>query len=87
MDYATVSEAIATFGFPAVCCFGLAMYIKKRDDQQNQDRKEERTSLLEEIKYNREVNSELLATNRILAGDIKNELTEIKSEIHHLKDT
>lgn len=87
MDYTTLSEAVATFGFPAVCCIGLALYIKKRDDQQNEDRRAERETLLDEIKYNREVNTELLATNRILAGDIKNELTEIKNEIHHLKDS
>ena len=87
MEFSTMAEAIATFGFPSVCCIGLAIYIKKRDDQQNADRKAERETLLDEIKYNREVNTELLATNRILAGDIKEELTEIKSEIHHLKDT
>ena len=86
MDFSTMTEAIATFGFPSVCCLGLAMYIKKRDDQQNADRKAEREALLDEIKYNREVNTELLATNRILAGDIKEELKDIKSEIQQLKD-
>lgn len=86
MEFSTISEAIATFGFPAVCCLGLALYIKKRDDQQNEDRKAERETLLDEIKYNREVNTELLATNRLLAGDIKEELQDIKNEIQHLKD-
>lgn len=86
MDFSTMGEAIATFGFPAVCCLGLAIYIKKRDDQQAEDRKAERETLLDEIKYNREVNTELLATNRILAGDIKEELKDIKNEIQRLKD-
>lgn len=86
MEFSTMAEAIATFGFPTACCVGLAVYIKKRDDQQNADRKAEREILLDEIKYNREVNSELLATNRILAGDIKEELKDIKSEIQNLKD-
>ena len=86
MEFSTIAEAIATFGFPSVCCLGLAMYIKKRDDQQNADRKAEREALLDEIKYNREVNTELLATNRILAGDIKEELKDIKNEIQQLKD-
>ena len=86
MEFSTIAKATATFGFPSVCCFGLAMYIKKRDDQQAEDRKAERETLLDEIKYNREVNTELLATNRILAGDIKEELKDIKSEIQNLKD-
>lgn len=86
MDYTTIGEAIATFGFPTVCCVGLALYIKRRDDQQIDDRKNEREMLLDAITYNRKINEELLATNRILAGDIKEELIEIKGEIHHLKD-
>lgn len=86
MDYSTINSAIATFGFPTVCCVGLALYIKKRDDQQIDDRKNEREMLLDAITYNRKINEELLSTNRILAGDIKEELIEIKGEIHHLKD-
>lgn len=62
------------------------MYIKKRDEQQTEDRVAEREMLLEEIKYNRQVNTELLATNRILAGDIKEELKDIKNEIQNLQD-
>ena len=85
MDLITLGETIATFGFPTACCVGLAIYIKRRDDQQLEDRKAERDTLLDAIKYNREVNTELLATNRILAGDIKTELQDIKTEIKHLQ--
>ena len=86
MDFSTISSIISTVGFPVLSCLGLAMYIKKRDEQQTADRVAEREMLLEEIKYNRQVNTELLATNRILAGDIKEELKDIKNEIQNLQD-
>ena len=86
MDFSTISSIISTVGFPVLSCLGLAMYIKKRDEQQTEDRVAEREMLLEEIKYNRQVNTELLATNRILAGDIKEELKDIKNEIQNLQD-
>lgn len=85
MEFELITQAITTLGFPIACCGALGFYIKKRDEQYAQDRKNEREALLDEIKFNREVNSELLATNRILAGDIKNELSDIKEEIQKIQ--
>lgn len=85
MEFELISQAIATLGFPIACCGALGYYIKKRDDQFSDDRKNEREILLSEIKFNREVNTELLATNRLLAGDIKTELCDIKEEIQKIQ--
>lgn len=85
MSLEIVTSAITSLGFPIVACSALGVYIKKRDEQQIEDRISERKLLLEQIEYNRSVNAEILATNRILAGEIKVELQDIKNEIQHLK--
>lgn len=86
MDFNLIQELITNLGFPIACCGCLAWYIGKRDKQQTEDRQAEREALLDEIKFNREVNSQLLATNKLLASDIKVELQDIKSEIKHIND-
>ena len=86
MEISAITELIATVGFPIVSCGALAVYVRIRDKQNTEDRKIERDLLLGEITFNREVNKELLATNKILAGDVKAELIDIKNEIKHLKE-
>lgn len=78
MSVETVQTLINSFGFPIVCCIGLGAYIWFTQ-KQNRDREKERDEkMYEEIRYNREVNAKLLATNQLLANDIKSELKEIK---------
>lgn len=84
MDFSMLNELIGSVGFPIASVGVLAWYIKYTNDQTHNERKEERDALLNEVKYNREVNTELLATNRILAADIKIELTDIKNELKNL---
>lgn len=86
MDTNIIKETIANVGFPASCVLALGWYIQKRDKQQTEERKEERQILLDEIEFNRQVNNELLNTNKILASDIKIELQDIKNEIKHISD-
>ena len=86
MDTNLIKETIANVGFPVSCVLALGWYIQKRDKQQTEERKEERQILLDEIEFNRQVNNELLNTNKILASDIKIELQDIKNEIKHISD-
>lgn len=86
MDANLIKETIANVGFPVSCVLALGWYIQKRDKQQTEERKEERQILLDEIQFNRQVNNELLNTNKILASDIKLELQDIKNEIKHISD-
>lgn len=78
MTVEMVEGLITTIGFPIVACLGLGLYIywNEKKSTEREDKREEK--LYEEIRYNREVNKELLETNKLLAKDIKSELTDIK---------
>lgn len=79
MDIGIVESLIASVGFPTAVCITLGIYIwwNEKRTTEREDKREEK--LFEEIKYNRSVNAELLETNKLLAKDIKNELTDIKA--------
>lgn len=79
-----IASFITQVGFPGACVFFLGFYIKKRDEMQIEERKEERKQLIETILYSRETNEKLLETNRLLASDIKIELQDIKSELKNI---
>lgn len=86
MDVKIISDVITEVGFPMASCGVLAWYINKRDKEQAENRRLEREQMMDEIKFNREVNSQLLETNKLLASDIKVELQDIKSELKHISD-
>lgn len=81
MDLIFIKDVVVNVGFPIASCGVLGWYIQKRDNQHAEDRKAERETLIDEIRFNREVNSQLLETNKVLASDIKVELQDIKSEL------
>lgn len=84
MELNFIKDIVSTVGFPASCVFILAWYINIKDKQHIEERKEERQILLDEIHFNRQVNTELLNTNKILSSDIKVELQDIKSELQQI---
>lgn len=81
MDLVFLKDVVVNIGFPISACGVLGWYIQSRDKQQAEDRKIERKILIDEIQFNRDVNSKLLETNKLLASDIKIELQDIKSEL------
>ena len=84
MDANILREIVSNIGFPISCVLCLGWYIQQRDKQQTEDRKQERETMLEEIKFSRQVNQSLLDTNKILSSDIKVELQDIKNELKHI---
>lgn len=79
-----ISNLIATLGFPIVACIGLGLYINSRDKAFREDNIADKDRLYSEIAHNREVNKELLESNKLLAKDIKSDITDIKEEIQKL---
>lgn len=62
---------IQDLGFPIACVFALGWYISKKDKDEKDERlrerdddKQDKERLFGEIKYNREVNTQLLETNK-----------------------
>lgn len=95
MDVNTLTTLITTLGFPIVCVIGLGWFIYKiyQDTQkQNADNmaavqarcKEREEKLYEEIRANREVNAQAIATIAHYAEKldvIQSDINEIKTDI------
>lgn len=92
MDITTVSQLITTLGFPIVCVLGMAWFIYQiylKTTAQNeanmekvQQRCQEREDkLYAEIKANREVNAQAIATIALYAD----KLTIIQKDIEEIK--
>lgn len=73
-----IIEVISSVGFPIGACLALGIYITKKDEATRQDHAKDKEMLMEEIRYNRSVNSTLLETNKMLANDLKSDLRDIK---------
>lgn len=95
MDVNALSTLITTLGFPIVCVIGLGWFIYKIYlDTQEQNKanmaavqarcQEREDKLYDEIKANREVNAQAIATIAHYAEKldvIQNDISEIKTDI------
>ena len=95
MDITTISQLITNLGFPIVCVLGLAWFVYQmftKVVQQSEDNmvavqskcQEREDKLYEEIKANREVNAQAVATIAICTDKlttIQNDIDEIKVDI------
>lgn len=79
MEFAVITEAIATIGFPIVCVLALGVFVYKLW-QQSVKREE---NLMSEIAANREINEQFAA----IIAKYNSELTEIKTDIREIKTT
>lgn len=100
MDVSTLSTLITTLGFPIVCVLGLGFFIYRiyldtqEQNKSNMDAvqarcKEREEKLYEEIKENRKVNAEAIATIALYAekiGHIESNLENIKMDVAIIKD-
>ena len=100
MDVNVLSTLITSLGFPIFCVLGLGYFIYKIYlDTQEQNKtnmekvqarcKEREDKLYEEIKANREVNAEAIATIAMYAekiGHIETNLENIKMDVAIIKD-
>ena len=76
-----MEQMITGLGFPIASCLGLAMYVKKQNEQIREDAKEDKEILMKELQYSREVNSKLLASNELLAREISTKLDYILEKV------
>ena len=76
-----MEQMIASLGFPIACCLALGAYVKMQNEQIRQDNKEDKELLLTELKYSREVNAKLLASNELLAKEISSKLDHILEKV------
>lgn len=95
MEIATFLELISTVGFPIALVIALGFFVYKiYNDQQKKNKedmeqfhaeaKEREEKLYEEIRANREVNAEAIATIGMYAESIKtmqHDINEIKTDI------
>lgn len=84
LDIMIVTELISTMGFPVLACIGLGMYISTRDKAMREDNEKDKERLYSEIIFNREVNNNLLETNKLLAKDIKLDLEIIRKHMEKM---
>lgn len=100
MDLTALPELIGSIGFPAVCVIGMAWFIYQvfqktttqsqenmKQLQENCQKREDK--LYEEIKENREVNAQAIATIALYAdklGTIQQDISDIKTDVAILKD-
>ena len=98
MDANAVTSLITSVGFPIVCCLGMGWFILKfykdytTESKQNMEQvqarcKEREEKLFEEIKLNREVNAQAIATIALYADRleiIQHDVSEIKNDINLL---
>lgn len=80
MDLATITELIASLGFPIVCVLALGIFVFKLW-QQSVAREEK---LMNEITENRVVNTkfaEIIAGYEITLGEIKTDVKDIKDTL------
>lgn len=95
MDITTLTQAISTLGFPIVCVIAMAWFIYQvfqkttTQSQENMERVQARCAereekLFEEIKENREVNAQAIATIALYADKldiIQTDIREIKEDL------
>lgn len=100
MDVSTVTQLITTLGFPIVCVIGLGWFIYKiyndttKQSAENMEKvqarcKEREEKLYTEIKENREVNAQAIATIALYADrldNIQTDVSEIKVDIAKLSE-
>lgn len=100
MDVSTITQLITTLGFPIVCVIGLGWFIYKiyndttRQSAENMEKvqarcKEREEKLYTEIKENREVNAQAIATIALYADRldaIQTDVSEIKIDIVKLSE-
>lgn len=100
MDLTALPELIGSIGFPAFCVIGMAWFIYQvfqktttqsqenmKQLQENCQKREDK--LYEEIKENREVNAQAIATIALYAdklGTIQQDISDIKTDVAILKD-
>ena len=98
MDANAITSLITSVGFPIVCCLGMGWFIFKfykdytAESKANMEAvqarcKEREEKLYEEIKENREVNAQAIATIALYADRldaIQHDVNEIKSDINVL---
>ena len=81
MDMSTITELIATLGFPIVCVLALGIFVYKLW-QQSVTREEK---LMEEITNNRVVNTkfaEIIGQYEITLSEMKTDIKDIKETLH-----
>ena len=76
-----MEQMITSLGFPIACCLGLAYYVKYQNEQMIQDNREDKEMWKQELKYSREVNSKLLASNEVLAKEISTKLDYLLEKV------
>ena len=95
MDVTAISTLITTLGFPIVCVIGLGWFVLKiyqdttKANEENMDKvqarcKEREDKLYDEIKANREVNAQAIATIGLYADKldiIQSDVSEIKTDM------
>lgn len=95
MDLAVISGLIGEIGFPIVCVLGMGWFIYQvfqktttqseenmKQLQENCQKREDK--LYEEIKENREVNAQAIATIALYAdklGTIQQDVSDIKTDV------
>ena len=86
MDTATITELIASLGFPIVCVLALGIFVYKLW-QQSVTREEK---LMAEITENRLVNEKAIETIAQFSGrftKIEEDISTIKSDVSSIKET
>lgn len=98
MDANTLTQLVTSLGFPTVCCLCMGWFIYKfykdytAESRANMEAvqarcKEREEKLYEEIKENREVNAQAIATIALYADrldTIQHDVSEIKNDINVL---
>lgn len=100
MDAATITALVSNLGFPIICVLGMAWFIYQiftkttAQNAENMERVQERCAaredkLYQEIKENREVNAQAIATIAHYADKldtIQSDIKDIKEDIIILAD-
>lgn len=100
MDTNTVTTLITSLGFPIVCCLGMGYFIftiyknTTKENKENMEAVQARCAareekLYEEIKANREVNAQAIATIALYAerlDTIQHDIQDIKTDITVIKN-
>ena len=101
MDTNTVTTLITSLGFPIVCCLGMGYFIftiyknTTKENKENMEAvqarcKDREEKLYEEIKANREVNAQAIATIALYAerlDAIQHDIQDIKTDITVIKNS
>lgn len=81
-----IATLIRDLGFPIVVCIGggyaLIQVVIHMFNKIIEDAKEDKNILKQELEFNRQVSTELLATNKLLAQDLTGKVDNLTEEIH-----